>query len=167
MDLKKSFGPFFSLVKFTSNPIFRDLLTIESSKKILDIFYLEKPFFDSSLSFGRVYVGAELDSLLFAAKHGMNVELGVELEFGNALEAFLQMRLNSCGIFGLGQNVEHLVVGEKEKAREEETLLFEIGIEAFVDFLDQMVAVSQLVQHAAQTSRYQNLIHPKTDKKFQ
>ena len=45
------------------------------------------------------------------------------------------MRLYTHRILGLGQNLQHLVIGQEEEAREEETFLLQVGVQTFVDFV--------------------------------
>ena len=51
-----------------------------------------------------------------------------EDEVVDPLEALLDMRLDAKRIFGLGQNLQQLVVGQKEKAGEEQALLLQIVV---------------------------------------
>ena len=71
------------------------------------------------------------------------------VESALAFKALLQVRLYSEWVFGFGEDFEHLVVGEEEESRKEETLLFEVSVEAFVDLVEEIVAVDQLLQKSS------------------
>ena len=59
----------------------------------------------------------------------------------NGLEALLQVRLHVGRVLGLGQDLEQLVVGEEEEAREGEALPLEIVVEALLDLVELDVVV--------------------------
>ena len=75
------------------------------------------------------------------------MEQGEEKRRGT-FEAFFEMRLDTGRILRFGKNLEHFVVGQEEEAREEESLLLEIRVQAFVDAVQKAVAVLQLLQQS-------------------
>jgi len=70
-----------------------------------------------------------------------------ELNCCDSLEALAQVRLHPGWILGLRQDLQQLVVGQEEEAREEETLLFQIGVEALEDELQEFVGLFESVEH--------------------
>eukprot|EP00965_Chrysotila_dentata_P026049 863782-Pleurochrysis_carterae.AAC.1 len=66
---------------------------------------------------GRDFVAAKGNLLAFGGHHGGDgVSLALEGELADALEALAQMRLHARRLLCLGEDLEHLVVGEEEKA---------------------------------------------------
>ena len=55
------------------------------------------------------------DLLALTAEHGVDVEDFVKLQLGDSLETFLQVRLHSGRVFGLGQNLQHFVVWQEKE----------------------------------------------------
>ncbi len=54
--------------------------------------------------------------------HLGDLEVGIEGELGNALEAFLEVRLNPGGVLRLGQDLQKFRVREEEEPGEALTL---------------------------------------------
>ena len=69
------------------------------------------------------------DNLALATLHMRNVQDVGELQLGNTLKAFLEMGLNAGRVFGLGEDLQELVVGEEEETREVETFLLQVVIQ--------------------------------------
>ena len=78
----------------------------------------------------------------------MNLLLVIKFESSNALEAFFQMRLHTKWVLGLAQNLKKLVVGQEEEAREEQTLHFQVSVQAFLNFLQKHVGMLEINQHS-------------------
>lgn len=112
------------------------------------VLHLKQPLLDGAARLGGRDALAEADLLALRREHGQDVELRVELEFRDALEALLEVRLDAHRVLRLGQDLEHLVVREEEEAREEEPLLLEIRVEALVDAVEQRVALAQLLEQS-------------------
>ena len=91
------------------------------------VLYLEQPLLDGASSLTRRDGLVELDLLHLAAVHADDVQLAVELEVIDALEALLEMRLDARRILGLRQNLQHLVVRQ-----EKESAQFNANIHRFV-----------------------------------
>ena len=51
------------------------------------------------------------------------------------------------GIFGLGEDLQQLVVGQEEESWEEEALLFQVHVEALQDHIQELVGFPQLLHH--------------------
>ena len=56
-----------------------------------------------------------------------------KLDGVNVFENLFEVGLNSCGLFGLGQNLEKVIIGEEVKTGKLLSLLLKILIEAFLD----------------------------------
>ncbi len=72
----------------------------------------------------------------------------MRFSLGNAFEALLEMWLDARGVFGLGENLQHLIIGEEEESREKESLLFKVGVEAFQDLLQEFIGALEFLKHA-------------------
>jgi len=59
----------------------------------------------------------------------------IKLELVNALKALLKVGLHTKGVLRFRQDLQHLVVGQEEKAWEGNTLDLQIRTEALLDFL--------------------------------
>ena len=60
------------------------------------------------------------------------------------------MRLHSCGVLGLRQDLQHLIIGEEEEPWEVESLLpkVHVGIHPLQDAFQQLAGALQLLKHA-------------------
>ena len=67
------------------------------------------------LCLGREDLVHERHSLLLCGDHANNLLLLGELQLADALKALFQMRLYTQRVFGLGQNLKQLVVGQEEE----------------------------------------------------
>ena len=63
----------------------------------------------------------------------MDLVLIIEVESLNALKALLQVRLDSLGLLGFGQDFKQLLIGEEVEAWEERSLGLKVGIQALLD----------------------------------
>ena len=66
----------------------------------------------------------------------------------NPLEALFEVRLDSGGVLGLREDLQHLIIGEEEEAGKEQTLLLEVGVQALQDLVQKIVAASEFVKEA-------------------
>ena len=66
----------------------------------------------------------------------------------NSLEALLEVRLDSSGVLGLREDLQHLIVGEEEEAGKEQTLLLKVSVQALQDLVQKIVAASEFVKEA-------------------
>mmetsp|Transcript_1739 Transcript_1739/g.3714 ORF Transcript_1739/g.3714 Transcript_1739/m.3714 type:complete len:368 (-) Transcript_1739:3081-4184(-) len=118
---------------------------------------LHQPLLHGSPRSRRVQSARPGDELALGGDHAMDDELVVELELGDGLEALLEMRLHPRRVFGLCKDLQKLVVGEEEEAREEEPLLLEVRVETLVDQLQQLERVLQTVQQPVSPREVQYL----------
>ena len=128
------------------------------------IFDLYEPFLDHATCFARVDRGFELHHFFLHGDHRGDFALLVELQTIDAFEALLQMRLNTKRVLGFGQNLEQFFVGQKEESNrrrtmrsrlclrdlpwKEQTLLFEVVVQALLNFFQQAKTFAQFLQHA-------------------
>ena len=56
------------------------------------------------------------------------------------------MRLHSCGILSLRQDLKQLIIRQEVKAREVVTLRLQVFAEAFLHLFQQLVTLSQVVK---------------------
>ena len=81
-----------------------------------DVLDLQQPLFHGAARLARGNGLVEVDLFHLAAVHGHDVQLAVELETVDALEALLEVRLDAGRIARLRQNLQHLVVRQEEKS---------------------------------------------------
>lgn len=75
----------------------------------------------------------EPNLLVLRRLHGRDDLVLREGEPRDALEALLEVGLHTEGVLRLGQDFQQLVVGQEEEAGEEQALLFQIVVQAFLD----------------------------------
>ena len=66
---------------------------------------------------------------------GLLPATNLEVELGDALEALLQVRLDTQRILRLGEDLEQIVGREEEEARKVEHLRLEVVVEPFLHLL--------------------------------
>lgn len=61
--------------------------------------------------------------------------LMVELDGVDVLEYLLEMRLDCCGLFGLGKDFEEIVVREEVESSKTLSFLLKVVVQFFLDLL--------------------------------
>lgn len=79
-----------------------------------------------------------------AALHSMDTQAVVHCR--PTLKAFLEVWLNPGGVLGLRQDLQHLIIGQEEEAREGNPLDLQVGSQALLDVLQQPVVLDQPCQ---------------------
>ena len=64
----------------------------------------------------------------------------------DALKAFSQMRLDSCWVFGLGENLQQLIIREEIESRESHPLGLQVLTQSFLNLFQQLVALTKILQ---------------------
>ena len=59
----------------------------------------------------------------------------------DAFEAFLEMGLHTCGVFGLGKDFKELVVRKEVETREGGTLALQVIIESSLNTIESVLAL--------------------------
>ena len=77
---------------------------------------LQQPLLNGTARVRRRDLQAELHLLALTREHGQDVQLGIELELGDSLETLLEVRLYAHRVFRLRENLQHLIVRQKEEA---------------------------------------------------
>lgn len=67
------------------------------------------------LGSGREDLLCKRHSLLLRADHACDLQAPCELQLGDALKAFLQVRLDTQRVFGLWQNLQQLLIWQEEE----------------------------------------------------
>ena len=67
---------------------------------------------------------------------------------GNAFKALLEVRLNTSGVLRLGEDLQHLIVGQEKEAREEQSLLLQVGIEPLEDLVKKFIGAMELLKQS-------------------
>ena len=80
-----------------------------------DVLDLQKPPFDGAARLTRRNRLVELNLLQLAAVHRRDVQIAVELEVADALEALLQVRLDARRVLCLRQDFQHFVVRQEKE----------------------------------------------------
>ena len=91
------------------------LMTQQLKNARLSVYLESIPQVITYLCLGREDLVHERHSLLLCRDHANNLLLLGELQLADALKALFQMRLYTHWVFGLGQNLKQLVVGQEEE----------------------------------------------------
>lgn len=91
------------------------LMTQQLKNACLSVYLESIPQVITYLCLGREDLVHERHSLLLCRDHANNLLLLGELQLADALKALFQMRLYTHWVFGLGQNLKQLVVGQEEE----------------------------------------------------
>eukprot|EP00965_Chrysotila_dentata_P002959 95741-Pleurochrysis_carterae.AAC.5 len=105
------------------------------------LLHLHQPLLDHAVCGRGVDHGRELHALALDRAHRVDEHRVVELERLYPLKALAQMRLHAQRVLGLRQDLQQLVVGEEEEAREGETLRLEVVVEPLLDQFEQPVGL--------------------------
>lgn len=111
------------------------------------VLHLQQPLLHHAPRLIRVDLLLELHHLVLRRDHGRNLSLLVELKLADSLKALLEVWLHSGRVLCLRQDLQQLVVGQEEEPGEEETLLFQIVVQALLDVFQQAVGVDEFVEH--------------------
>ena len=84
--------------------------------------------------------------LALLAGHCADCEVAAEREALNSLKALAQVRLHRQRVFRLREDLQELVVGEKEEAREREALRLQVVCEALLHRVEKPPAVKQRLE---------------------
>lgn len=61
-------------------------------------------------------------SLFLRADHARDCHVLSKLQFSNALKTFFKVRLHTQGVFGLGQDLQQLIIGEEKEPNDTKTV---------------------------------------------
>eukprot|EP00968_Pinguiococcus_pyrenoidosus_P027390 scaffold7375_cov268-Pinguiococcus_pyrenoidosus.AAC.40 len=86
--------------------------------------------------------------LAFATDHHGDLEVVLKLHLVHALEGLAQVRLHRARLLGLRQDLQQLVVGQEEEAREVQTLDLQVVAQALLDQLQLLVGRLELAEQA-------------------
>ena len=89
---------------------------------------LQQPLLHLSPGLGGGDGLVQLHHLPLAALHVGDVEDVGELQLGDALKALLEVGLDAGWVFGLGENLQQLIVGQEEETWKVETLFLQIVV---------------------------------------
>ena len=120
-------------------------------------FDLQEPLLHSPIGLLRLDFVLHGNFLPLHRHHVRDDQVLGELEPVDPLEALLQVRLDTGGVLGLRQDLQHLVVGKEEKAGEEQALLLKVGSKALLDEVQSVVALDQLLELVALFSSGQDV----------
>ena len=121
----------------------RGLLTHHRHRLSLRRLALDEPLLHRAAGFRRIEALLELHLLSLLGDHRGHLQIFLELQEVDGLEHLLQVGLHAQRILRLGENLQQLVVGQKVKPRERQSLGLEVVAQALVHLVQQLVALLQ------------------------
>ena len=97
---------------------------------------LNQPLLYSAIGIVGLDLGLVRDDLALNGDHASDVIVGLKPELVDALKALLEVRLDASWVLGLGEDLEHLIVGEEKEAREGDTLDLQVCSKTLLDVLE-------------------------------
>mmetsp|Transcript_55132 Transcript_55132/g.95782 ORF Transcript_55132/g.95782 Transcript_55132/m.95782 type:complete len:224 (+) Transcript_55132:8480-9151(+) len=118
------------------------------------LFHLHQPNLDSTLRRYWIHVVLHGNWLFLWRDETTDLQIIFKLQALHAFECLLHMSIDAPRLLGLTEDLQQVVVGEEEEARESKPLCLEIVVQSFLHQLQLFMCYRELVKKARHLEKF-------------